>query len=144
MQLRAVTRGRFRQLVSAATGATPSVALYNCTVDEPPYERGGKTYVSLDIEDAVGDVDLLREIDAFVDSAAKPAFSPLATASLLIVKVPAHGVRYDAEDGSRDLDGAFQLRRGQAVDVVVRPGAFGAFGYCFLLQRVKPHAVLVV
>jgi hypothetical protein len=134
---KAVTRGRFRQLVAATTGDPVDVTLYNCVVDKAPHARGGKTYLALDIGDAVGDVDLLRSADAFIHGLARPAFSPLVE-PLLIVKMP-EGMSYELEDGSRSLEGAYPLARGRAIDVVLRHGAFGDFGYCVLVRRVKPH-----
>lgn len=136
--LRTTLRGKFRQVVRARDGQPPDVALYNCSVDQEPRLRGDKTYVSLDAGDAVGDVDLLKTIDQHIYRAARPAFSPVATMPLLVVKVLAT-TRFEDEQG--DQAGPWALRRGQAVDVVLRPGAFGEFGYCLLLQRVKPHAL---
>lgn len=135
--LRTTSRGTFRQVVRAQDGQPPEVALYNCAVDQEARERGGKTYVSLDAGDAVGDLDLLKTIDQHIDRAARPAYSPVAAMPLLVVKVLAT-TRFEDEEGRQAP--AWPLRRGQAVDVVLRPGAFGEFGYCLLLHRVKPHA----
>lgn len=136
--LRAVVRGKFRQLVATDTGQAPEVCLYNCAVDQEPRRRGDKVYVSLDAGDAVGDIEMLKTIDDFICRTAKPAFSPVATLPLLVVKVqPA--TKYEDELGHPSV--SWPMRRGQAVDVVLRPGAFGDFGYCLLLHRVKPHAL---
>ena len=135
--LRTTVRGRYRQVVRAQGGQPPDVALYNCSVDQEPRDKGGKLYVSLDAGDAAGDVELLKAIDEHIHRAARPAYSPVATMPLLVVKVLA-ATRFEDEAG--DPVPAWPLRRGQAVDVVLRPGAFGEFGYCLLLQRVKPHA----
>lgn len=135
--LRTTLRGKFRQVVRAQDGQPPEVALYNCLVDQEPRLRGDKTYLSLDAGDAVGDVDLLNTIDQHICRAAKPAYSPVAAMPLLVVKVLA-STRFEDEEGNPAPSWA--LTRHQAVDVVLRPGAFGDFGYCLLLQRVKPHA----
>lgn len=132
-----VVRGRYRQLARAQGGGPVDVALYRCTVDEPPYTRGDKTYVSLDVGDALGDTDLLRACDDFIWAQARPAYSPVAAMPLLVVKVPP-GVAYEDEIGHPAAP--WTMTRGQVVDVVVRPGAFGDFGYCLLLQRIKPSA----
>lgn len=137
---RATTRGRYRQVVNAADGRAPEAALFRCTVDEAPYERGGKTYLPLDVGDAAGDMDVLRAVDAFIASQARPAYSPVASAPLLVVKVLAT-TRYDDEVGNPAAV-PWTPRRGQEVDVLLRPGAFGDFGYCLLLRRIKPHATV--
>lgn len=132
--LRAVTRGKFRQ-VTTSSGDPVSVKLYRCAVDEPPHDRNGKRYVALDVTEALGDLDLLRKVDAFIDAAAKPDFTPLL-GPVVIVKMPLNAT-YETEDG--DPGPAFMLQRGDAVDVELCPGAFGSFGYCWLMRRVKPH-----
>ena len=134
---RSTTRGRFRQVVLAADGRPLDAALYRCAVDEAPYERGGKTYLALDVGDAGGDMDLLRACDDFICAQARPAYSPVASAPLLVVKVLAT-TRY--EDAAGAASPPWTPRRCQEVDVVLRPGAFGDFGYCLLLGRIKPHA----
>lgn len=133
--LQTTVRGRLRQV--ARDGAPVDVALYNCVVDQEPRQRGDKVYLSLDAGDAVGDTDLLRRVDEHIYRAARPAFSPVAL-PLLTVKVLAT-TRYEDEAGHAAP--SWTPRRGQVVDVVLRPGAFGDFGYCLLLQRVKPHAL---
>lgn len=132
---KAVSRGKFRQ-VALRDGRPAEATLYNCMVDKAPYQRGTKTYAVLDLSDAIGDLDVLRRIDEFIDATAKPEFSPLSF-PLAVIKL--------ASTAYADADGLpcepFFLKRGDAVDVVLRPGAFGTFGYCLLLHRVKPHAV---
>lgn len=113
------------------------MALYNCVIDDEPRQRGGKTYVSLDIAEAVGDTDVLRACDQFIWSQARPAYSPAASAPLIVAKVLGT-TRYENDLGNPAA--AWPLRRGQTVDVVLRPGAFGDFGYCLLLHRIKPRA----
>ena len=132
--LRAVSRGKFRQ-VALRNGGHVDATIYNCVVDKAPYQRGTKTYVVFDLSDAVGDLDLLRHVDDFIRTQATPDYSPLSL-PLLVAKM--------VNTTYADADGLpcepFFLNRGDAVDVVLRPGAFGQFGYCMLLQRVKPHA----
>lgn len=134
--MRAVARGRFRQLVGADGGAVV-LKLYGCIVDAEPYVRGGKTYMTLDVGDALGDTDLLRQVDELIYRQARPAFTPVQT-PLLYVKLPP-GVHYETADGGPAFE-APNLRRGDVVDVCLQPGAFGPFGYCLLLRRLKPHA----
>lgn len=139
-RFRATVRGRFRQIVHA-DGQAVEAALYRCAIDEAPYERNGKTYLALDVADAVGDMALLRECDDFICSQARPAYSPVAAAPLLVVKV-LPTTRYEDDVGRPAAP--WTPRRGQEVDVVLRPGAFGDFGYCLLLQRIKPHGAAEV
>lgn len=136
---RAVQRGRYRQLVHAGSGRPVDVALYGCTVDAAPRERGGKLFVSLDIGDAAGDGDVLKRADDYIQRVARPAYSPVASAPLLLVKMYPL-TRFEDEAGV-PVAARWPVERGQAVDVVLRPGAFGDFGYCLLLQRIKPHAL---
>ena len=136
MRFRAVSRGTFRQL-ALPDGSPVEIKLFGCMVDREPYVRNDKTYVALDLIDAVGDLDVLRAVDEFIEHAARPEFSPYRP-PLVIAKMPAN-VEYataTGEPGSR-----FDLRRGELVDVLLRPGAFGSFGYCLLVSRVKPHAL---
>ena len=129
-----MTRGKFRQ-VTASDGGPVSVRLYACTIDKAPYARHGKTYVCLDVSRAVGDLDLLHKVDAFVESQAHPDFSPVS-GTRVIAKMPA-GVTYETEDG--DPGPRLSLTETDVVDVELVPGAFGKFGYCWLVRRVKPH-----
>ena len=140
MQLRAVVRGKFRQLTTAGGGAVEAT-LYNCVVEKPPFDRGGKSYATLDLSDAVGDVDAVRKVDAFIRGAAHPAYSPFQASGpreTLVIKVPRTGVAWELADGATSLDGPYELHEGQRVDVVLAAGAFGGFGYCWLLRRIKP------
>lgn len=134
--MRVVTRGRFRQLVGQ-DGGPVVVKLYGCAVDAEPYARAGKTYMTLDVGDAVGDLDVLRAVDDLIFRQARPAFTPVQT-PLLYVKLPP-GVAWETVEGGPAHE-APTLRRGDLVDVCLHPGAFGAFGYCLLAQRVKPSA----
>lgn len=134
---RAVQRGRYRQVVHADSGQPVDVALYRCTVDAAPRERGGKMYASLDVADAVGDGDTLTQVDDYICRVARPAYSPVASRPLLVVKLYPL-TRFEDEAG-RPVAAGWPIQRGQVVDVVLRPGAFGDFGYCLLLHRIKPH-----
>lgn len=138
MRFRAVTRGTFRQVVNASDGTPVDLKLFRCVVDKAPYVRGAKTYVALDLIDALGDLDVLRALDEFIERSVTPEFSPLRP-PLVIVKVP-RDVSYEDAEGAPGPP--LDLKRGDEIDVMLRPGAFGAFGYCLLLTRVKPHAVV--
>lgn len=133
--MQAVTRGKLRQIATAG-GDPVDVTLYACVVTRAPYVKGGKTYAGLDASAAAGDLDLLRRVDEFVRRQANPAFSPVAPGGKLVVKL-APGLRYENGDGDAALP--WNVTEGAVVDVVLRPGAFGDFGYCLLLRRVKPH-----
>lgn len=134
VRLQSVTRGKFRQLVTS-DGLPVVATLYACVVDKAPYLKNGKTYVCLDTSGAVGDLDLVRKVDAFVDSQAKPDFSPV-WGSRLVVKMPAT-LTYATDNG--EAGPPFVMNAADVVDVEVTPGAFGKFGYCWLMRRVKPH-----
>ena len=59
----------------------------------------------------------------------------------MIAKVPDRGVRYELDPAGRaatSWDARGDLRAGASVDAVLRLGVFGAFGYCWLLDRIKP------
>jgi hypothetical protein len=136
MQLRAVTRGRYQQIEDSATGKAPQARLFGCQVLKPPREVSGKTYVTLDLEDAVGDLQVLDAVDGFVRSQATAAYSPWGRGDRrLVAKVVAATAFEDAEG---DPAAPWALLQNSTVDVVVRPGAFGDFGYCWLVARVKP------
>lgn len=137
MQLRAVVRGKLRQIAGAG-GAPVDVRLYGCRVVKPPHPKNGKTYAWLDWSQAGGDVDALRAVDQFVAHQATggaAGFSPLRDGGVLVVKVPPD-MRY--EDAAADPTDPWPIEAGVLVDVELRPGAFGGFGYCWLLRRVKP------
>lgn len=132
---REVTRGRLKQLETSG-GQPVEAKLFGCAVVRPPYERGGKTYMELDLSRAVGDVDVVRKIDEHVRRSANPSFSPLRDPRL-IVKVP-RGAKYETVRGEPGY--AFAIAESDLIDVVASPGAFGPFGYCMLARRLKPHA----
>lgn len=134
MQLRAVVRGRMRQIASAG-GAPVDVRLYGCRVVKQPHAKNGKTYAWLDWSGARGDLDALRAVDDFVRRHAASGFSPLRDGGVVVVKVPPD-MRY--EDAAADPCDPWPVEPGVLVDVELRPGAFGDFGYCWLLRRIKP------
>ena len=139
MKYTVAPRGKFRTLLDPATGAPPAVRLFGCAVATAT-SSGGKSYVAL--APPPGDQPGLaaaRAVDESIRAAQKPlGFSPLR-AGRLHVKVPARGVRYETADGEETP--AWPLGAGATVDVEIRLGAFGAFGYCWLLARVKPSAL---
>lgn len=132
--MKVVTRGKFRQLVSSQ-GTPVLVKLYRCAVHTPPYAKNGKTYASFDISGASGQLEVLRQVDDMVHHHAKPAFSPV-WGTRLVVKM--NDTKFETPLG--DPGPRFELAKGSLVDVELSPGAFGDFGYCWLLKRVKPSA----
>lgn len=126
--LRAVRRGTLQQVVDPTTGAAPRVALAGCVVSKAPFVRDRKTYAVLELP--VGDPEQapqlrrLREVDAFVRAqevrGQRPAYAALGSSSMVVKVVK--------------VAGADSVLTNSAVDAVLRPGAFGAFGYCWLAE----------
>lgn len=134
--MRVQRRGKFNTLV-LRDGSAVEAALYGCTVVKEPHESGGKTYATLDVQPARGaGVAVLTNVEARIRKEASPEFSPLRPDGTLVVKF-SRGVRYETRDGLADAP--FVPSRGQRVDVVLQLGAFGQFGYCWLVRRIKPH-----
>ena len=131
-----VTRGRFRQVVDAGSRQPVQLELYGCRVAKAPHAASGKTYVWLDIAGCVGDVDRLRDVDAFIKREASPRFSPV-TEGLVIAKLT-RATQYATRDGTAAWK--VDVALGDVVDVVLEPGAFAALGYCVLVAKLKPHA----
>lgn len=128
-------RGKLRRL--ARHGRDVDIALYACQVTRAPYVKHGKTYMELDFSVAAGDVDTLRAANQAIHAAAKPAFSPVRESAVLVklLKTTAY------ETAQATLGPAFVPNQNDLVDVVLTPGAFGEFGYCVLVKRIKPHAL---
>jgi hypothetical protein len=138
LKLKAVQRGKFRQLVDAQTGETPQVKLYRARVTKTV--AADKPYITLDLgmlEDQRSDAAGLADVDAFIHKLAEPRFSPLS-AKTVIVKMPPKDVRWENENGDPALPWPVELHA--VVDVILKPGAFGEFGYCWLVHRIKPHS----
>ena len=133
---KSVARGRLLQ-VAGPDGEPVDVRLYACQVIKPPYEAGGKTYAVLDASAAAGDLDRLRALNDFVRAQARPRFSPVRPDGALVVKLDRP--KWETAAGTPGF--AFPLDVGSLVDVVLRPGAFGGFGWCLLVHRLKPHAL---
>jgi hypothetical protein len=135
-----VTRGRFRQVVDAGSRQPVDIVLYGCKVTKAPHTANGKTYVWLDVAECVGDVQRLRDVDVFIKREASPRFSPV-TERMVIAKLT-RATQYATDDGAAawKIDAAL----GDLVDVVLQPGAFGGFGYCMLVNKLKPHATRLV
>lgn len=141
-ELRTRARGRFRQFEG-----DPEARLYGCRVSKPPYLKNGKVYCGLDLEDARGDFGVLQKVDAHVAAAAGgEGYSPVTFGggpggrpTGVLVKLA--NVKWENVDG--DPAAPWQLLTNARVDVVLRPGAYGAFGYCWLLHRVKPSAAVL-
>lgn len=137
MKLQAVPRGKFRQVVDESSGETPTVKLYGLRIAKVPSLQ--KPYATFDLglmEDR-SESKSLRDIDAFIERAASPRFCPL-TAQTIIVKLPPKGIWWENVNGDPALPWPMELHA--VVDVVLKPGAFGEFGYCWLLHRIKPHS----
>ena len=130
-----VPRGKLRRL--ARHGRDVDIALYACQVTRPPHVKHGKTYMELDLSAAAGDVDTLRAACDAIQTTAKPAFTPVH-GSRAVVKLLKTTV-YETAEGSAGT--RFVPDTGDLVDVILTPGAFGAFGYCVLVKRIKPHAL---
>lgn len=126
-------RGTLRQLLHP-DGTPVEAPLYGCRVIKPPYTSNGKTYMLLDHTGCTGDLDVVKAVDDFIRATARPAFTPLATGTLLVKLTRA--TKYETAGAVPGF--AFTPSEGQAVDVVVGPGAFGTFGYCVLVKRMKP------
>jgi len=136
MQLRAVSRGKLSQIT--CKDRPVDAALYGCMVVRAPEAKvGGKVYMTIDVSQCGGDMDVVRAVDDFIQRRAQPRFSPLLPTGQLVVKVPA-GVKYENSEGMPAAP--WTVLTNALVDIVVRPGAFGDFGYCWLLQRIKPPA----
>ena len=147
----AVQRGKFRQLARADTRDPVETALYALRVERVSVTNApasgkpakttdtAKTYVTVDASDALGDLRVLRDADAFIRRAANPRFSPLVSGpptKLTLKVVP--GTTYMDDIGHPAPP--FVPAVGDLVDAVIRPGAFGDFGYCLLVQKLKPHS----
>ena len=141
--MQVVRRGKFNTLVNR-DGTPVTAELYKCVlVNDPHPARGdaasGKTYATLDLTFARGSgMGVLQNVSTRITKEAAPEFSPLRPDKTLVVKFPGGGgVRHETREGAADAP--FAPVAGQAVDVVLRLGAFGSFGYCWLVSRIKPH-----
>ncbi len=136
-------RGKFSTLTTR-DGAPLRAEVYACTVLRET-TNGRNRFVTLDLTTARGaGVDVLRRADDVIRREANPGFSPLTRRAgedgggTVIAKLAGDDVRFETWDGGFAVP--FDLVPGMCVDVELRLGAFGAFGYCWLLERVKPHA----
>lgn len=128
-------RGKFRTLVLRGGGEPVTAKLFGCRVASVT-SAGGKRYAALDVSALAVPCGTLAEVDEAIRAAQKDLrFSPLRRlpggTQGLHVKIPPTA----AWDGG----GAVTLLPEQRVDAWVRLGNFGAFGYCWLLHRVKLH-----
>ena len=141
--MRVAQRGRFHTL-TLSDGTTPVRAeLYGCTVVSES-TNGRNAFLTLDLSNATArsdaGIDVLRRVDARIRREANPRFSPLrqdADGNRVIAKVDDGNLRFETWDGAFAVP--FEFRIGMRVDAVLRLGAFGTFGYCWLMERVKPH-----
>ena len=132
---RVVRRGRFRTLFRDDGPVEVRVA---GEVATPPHEVGGKTYLTVTVIDADA-AAALAEVDARVRAEAGGlAFSPLmpragggAGHGNLVVKVP-RDVRWASADGE-----PWDPREGARLELELRLGSFGGFGYCWLARRIS-------
>lgn len=150
---RASRRGTLSTLLTP-DGRPVEVPAYGCAVVKTEAKAGGKTYVTLDAGAAATQpLAALDTLDArlrAVDDAVRERvpggrldFSPYALyarggGGRLVTKLLA-ATAY--EDVRGDPAPPWPLLPGAAVDVVLRLGNYGAFGYCWLLARVKPHGL---
>ena len=124
---RVVRRGRFRTLFRDDGPVEVRVA---GEVATPPHEVGGKTYLTVTVIDADA-AAALAEVDARVRAEAGGlAFSPLGHGNL-VVKVP-RDVRWASADGE-----PWDPREGARLELELRLGSFGGFGYCWLARRIS-------
>lgn len=134
MRFKTVSRGKLSQLTTSS-GEPVDMRIYGCVVTKGPYVRNNKRYMRLNLDGAVGDTDVLKAVDDHVRKVAASAFSPVGDD--VIVKMAR--TAYETEDANPGF--RFEPEPGLVVDVELRPGAFGKFGYCLLLRRIKPHAL---
>lgn len=141
--MQVVRRGKFSTLVNR-DGSPVTAELYKCVLSNDPHpargDTSGKTYATLDLTFARGaGIGVLQNVSTRITREAAPEFSPLRPDKTLVVKFPAAAgrVRHETREGAADAP--FVPVAGQAVDVVLRLGAFGSFGYCWLVSRIKPH-----
>lgn len=132
-------RGRFDTL-TLADGTPVRAELYGCVVTRETRNARNR-FVTLDLTNATPrakqGIDVLRRVDERVRREAAPRFSPLSAADNTVITKAGDDVRFETWDGAFAVP--FEFRNGMRVDVVLRLGAFGRFGYCWLLERVKPH-----
>lgn len=132
-----VVRGKLRRLVRR--GRDVDMALYACRVERPPFVKHGKTYMELDLSAAAGDLDGLRAADTAIRAAVNPSFSPVRAETRGVIVKLLKTTSYETDQGNPGP--AFVPAQNDLVDVVLTPGAFGQFGYCVLVKRMKPHAL---
>lgn len=113
--LRAVWRGTLQQVAEGPSGAAPVVHLRGVLVSRAPFVSGRKTYAVLELEPGAPETERVKRIDAFVRAQdVQPSYSPLGRSSVLVKVVSG------------------TARTNEVVDAVLKPGAFGSFGYCWL------------
>ncbi len=126
-----VKRGKFFQL-QAPGGGPVEVKLFGCVVVAPTYGSGGKQYARFDLTQALGR-EHLTSVAEFIKQAAAPRFSPLRFGFKSVV-VKMGGAKWETAEAATF---EFPLEPGQRVDLVVGPGAFGDFGWCIVVKRIK-------
>ena len=146
MDFKAVRRGKFMQLATP-DGGPVEVKLFGCVVVSSKYSSGkdssgkdssGKDYAKLDLSAAQGREDLVR-VAEFIDATKpKPRFSPLRFGLGNVVVKFGPGTKWETAIAAIS---EFYLEPGSLVDVVVSPGAFGDFGWCVNVKRIKKTAL---
>jgi hypothetical protein len=140
--MRVQRRGKFLTLTTSS-GQSVRAELYRCVILREPHVSNGKTYATLDLTHAHGPgLAVLTNVDTIIRKHSAPEFSPLMTPQKLVVKLPDQGVHYETHDGNAGY--AFELRQGRSVDVMLKLGSFGSFGYCWIVERIKPRTDLVI
>ena len=125
-KLRSVRRGKFSQL---RYDNQPIELLFeNCVIVREIYDN---KYVRLDLSKSSGDRGALLKIHEYIKNAANPQFSPLKYAENkswddIVCKI-SNAQWYPFEK---------YLNKGDKVDVVLSPGAFGKFGWCLNVKNI--------
>jgi len=127
-KLKTVRRGKFEQL--KYDGKAIELYFDNCTVVREIYDNN--KYIRLDLSKTSGDKNALRLIHSYIQKEVNPNFSPLKYAfennswSDIVCKI---------SNASWEPFEKY-LSKGQSVDVVLSPGAFGSFGFCLLIKKI--------
>lgn len=133
-------RGKFRELRLREGGDRVAVRARGCRVVWEPHPAGGggghpagggggepgALYATLDLTPDERALAVLRLADDEIRRLAAPRFTPLRDAGRAVVVKLARGLAWPA--------GA------AAVDVVLSPGPFGAFGYCLTITECHRHS----
>lgn len=134
-----VRRGKFYQFASA-----PHVKVFGAVVVKDMYESAGKRYLKVNLQECTRQSYVRHEltnIDRAIDKAVNPRFSPVRYAEEhdwgeVVLKVLDSCSWEDAAGPAKP----FWPVEHDVVDVVVAPGAFGDFGWCLNVVKIKRSA----